>query len=342
MNYGSKRKSYENVIQLSDILSYQLDIWQWILGFYVNLGDKFSNPFRIDTNPDCFLEDYNGTIKLIDFGDYYNGTRDFHNKAISDIIQWKFNCSYKEALQIAFYEALKDKILTPRTYTKKKKQSEFKIISEYRNWGKLDRKFWNGSTGITSNQLESEQCFATKFYWYTNREGKYIKVKPKSPVFENTINNRKKLYGPKDRLFLTNFKATDIGGFKEYNDKKTLWFVSNLKSTLCMHNIDENCHYFPNEGLFLDTEFIKYLDKEFDHVNFLLDNNEPGLNASKKLQYQWLKVTGNTKGQAKNFDTSYYEKTYTNAFNQQKRVEDPYDVCKKWSLERLSKEINKL
>jgi hypothetical protein len=342
MKYTAE-KSYENIISLEEILPYQLDVFQWLLGYHVNTNMKFANTLRTDNNPDCWLEESYGYLRLIDFGNLYNGNKEYHSKNCIDLVRLKYNCDFKKALQIIFYDCLSKKHnLKPKSFTNKKRESPFQLIGEYKKWDNTDKAFWNGTTGITKQQLELEDCHSLKYLWFTDKNGYFQKVTIKSPTYMNHINDRSKSYTPEHRRFLTNFKATDIGGFKPYNDSKDVWFVSNLKSSLCMNNIDENCHYFPNEGLFLDENYIKDLDTHFNNVYFLLDNNEAGLKASKKLEEQWFRITNNGKGQAKNFPTQYYEETYKNIFNQNKSVEDPYDVCKKWDLDRLFNEVQKL
>jgi hypothetical protein len=48
-------------------LSDQLLVWSWILNQHVSLGQVFTNPFRYDPKPGCFLREYNRLILLTDY-----------------------------------------------------------------------------------------------------------------------------------------------------------------------------------------------------------------------------------------------------------------------------------
>ena len=44
---------YENLIDVENIsIEIQLEAWRSILNNHINLGEKFCNPFRSDSNPD--------------------------------------------------------------------------------------------------------------------------------------------------------------------------------------------------------------------------------------------------------------------------------------------------
>lgn len=332
------QKPYESLINIKDIQPYQLQIWRWLLNQHINLGERFCNPFRVDQHPDCYLRDSNGILRLVDFPDFYAYGGNFHNKNCIDIIQIKYSCDFKRALQIAYYEALESNITNLPKYQpkKQKKKNPFSLKYQKRSWKLNDKKFWNGTTDITSYQLESEQCFPSKKFWYLNKKGIYVENKPKTETYVNHINDKLKLYQPKNRLFLTNFTNNEIGGFKNFNDSKLLILTKNLKSYLCISNLGYNCRYTPNEGMYLTEYHINYWDTLFDRIIILFDNDEAGIKTSKKLETQWLQVTGNNKAKSAYFNV---KAEYKDLYNNTKIVRDAFDICKWKDITNLNKQL---
>ena len=347
MKYNCKEKVYENLVNIKDILPYQLDIWRWLIKENIQIYDTFRNPGRSDNHPDCYLQEYNGILKLVDWADHYNYGNQLHGASCIDMIKIIYKCKFKKALQIAYYEALEDKIeyLTPTIYKPKSKirVAEFKLKDIPRNWNNKDKLFWNGQTEITTKQLESELCHPTNVFWYTNPSGIYIKNKARTETYINLINDKKKLYQPETRFWLTNFTNREIGGFKKFEHEeyqpKVLFLTKNLKSYLCIINLGYNCRYTPNEGMYLNESIIHQWDKEFDYIFVLFDNDMAGLNASDKLANQWLQTTKNNTAIASHFPSQYLNEEYINSYNQKKVISDAFDISKKWGLKRLDQEL---
>lgn len=351
MDFNCNKKIYERIIDKKEIMPYQLDVWKWILKANVDLGDKFCNPFRSDKHGDCYLEEFKGIIRLVDWPDYHNYGATLHGSSCLDIIQKMHSCNFKEALQIAFYECLESKLqyLKPLTFVNKtnvNKSIGFFIEEETRNWSKKDLLFWTEKTGITVKDLEEEKCFPVKEFWYTSKQGRYVKDVPKTETYINLIDGKKKIYQPETRFWLTNFTNKHIGGYSEFyfeiGQPKILFLTKNLKSYLCIKNLVYNSRYTPNEGMLLEEDFINKINNQFDYVFILFDNDNAGIKASKKLEKQWFEVTNNNKAISCNFPTKYLEKTYINTFGQEKNVSDAFDICKKWGTDRLDIEINEI
>ena len=343
MRYVSTKKHYEKLINIKDILPYQLQLWRWILKKHISFGETFTNPYRNDKHPDCYLKNTNGILRFIDFPDFYVHKLGWHNKGVIDFIMKVYGCDFKRALQLAYYEGLSDNLSlhTPIEFKKEKRESPFLIKQQYRNWNITDKQFWNGSTGITAKQLQKEQCYPISKYWCTDKTGIYRPNTPKTETYINHINSRQKIYQPKTRLFLTNFINEDIGGFKSFDSNDTIIITKNLKSYCCISNLGYNCRYTPNEGMYFEEMFINQINSQFKNIYLLFDNDIAGQAASKLLTNQWQQVSQRTINPI-HFNEKFLEEHYYDPFGNKKTIKDAFDICKKYDLEKLDKELKQL
>lgn len=60
--YGFPKKTYAEIFSMMD----QLAAWQHILGSYIELYQKITNPFRSDTHANCYLREYQGVLWFTD------------------------------------------------------------------------------------------------------------------------------------------------------------------------------------------------------------------------------------------------------------------------------------
>ena len=336
--YITNNRSYENLIDIKDILPFQLQIWRYVLSSHVTFSDTFCNPFRVDNNPDCYLSNTNKIIRLVDWADHYSHRNGHHGMSCIDAIRLKYSCGTKRALQIAYYEALNENTYNLPIYKPRPKRTfPFKIKPDYRNWKLTDKSFWNGTTDITSKQLEKEQCFPLKQFWYTDKKGIYKKSVPKTPTYINHIKDASKVYQPENRFWLTNFTNEHIGGFEKFKDNNTLIITKNLKSYLCIVNLGYNCRYTPNEGMYLHAKFLQDISK-FKNIYILFDNDEAGIKASLKIANQFLQEIGKEVYPI-HFNTDFLKEEYEDCFGNKKKVKDAFDICKKYNIDKLNKEL---
>lgn len=305
---------YKLTIYLEDVIDYQLQIWQWVLNLNVTPYKRFKNPRRIDNKAGAILKIYGKYLILLDPAD------SLHNMNVFKAIQYLKGVTYRQALQIAYYEALKGGV--PPTYKKivKPDKKNYLIKTKHREWRDDDKPFWLIGN-ITFEQLESEQCFPVYRFWTTDKEGVFRQKTPNFNVYVNYLNQRCKLYGPEKRLFLTNFKKQDIGGLSKFNNNDLIIIVVNLKSYLILVNLGYNSRYVPSESALFPADFIKLLDT-FKRVIFLSDNDVAGFKYGQRLskQYSRLEII------------SLEEGIYTDAFGNLKSLSDPYDYVFNYGL----------
>ncbi len=287
----------------------QLAVWQTIVG-YVDVKQRFRNPRRADSSPGAILKWTGHRLRLFDPSD------ELHNKDCFYALQYVHNITFKEAL-------VKAKEIQPNfipTYSSRTK-TPYIIKFKSRKWASRDAPFWN-VCGITAKQLLSEKCKPVQKYWTTYKD-RWIKHEP-TDVYANVINNRCKLYGPKTRLFLTNFIASDIGGFEPMKPDVPFIMTMNLKSYLCLINIGFNSRFVPSES---STNLGGY------HPDYyLMDNDTAGINYSDRL----VKKHG---GKAIRFDL---QGTYIDAYGNEKKLSDPYDIAFKYGAKELKRQLNRI
>lgn len=292
----------------------QLAVWQSILG-PVDVKKRFRNPRRSDSSPGAILKWYGDNLILLDPAD------DLHNHTCFKALQSIYNITFKEVLE----KCIDLKAISTTTFRqsgKVDKKHPFIIKYRPRKWSQKDAPFWN-ICNISSKQLLKEHCKPVLDYWITNSEGLFKHYKSED-VYANVINNRCKLYGPKNRLFLTNFKAKDIGGFEPLKEDVPLLMTMNLKSYLCLVNAGYNSRYVPSES---SVQLGGYKPNYY-----LMDNDEAGIAYGNKL----VKKYG---GKSIRFDI---QGTYIDAFGNVKQLSDPYDIGFKYGLEELKLQIKRI
>lgn len=309
-------------IDLKDLISYQLELWHWFLGLNVPIGKKFRNPRRSDKTAGASIKQYGDYIYLLDPSDKV------HNCNIFKAIQIDRNCNFKKALQICYYEGLKNKPLIKKILPAKVRK-KFQIKSRRRKWNRKDGKFWNIGQ-ISCEQLISEECFPITSFFYLNKFDIYRKVNPTFDVYSNIINGKTKLYGPEKRFFLTDFGKKEIGGLKPFIHYDFIIITKNLKSYLIICNLGYNCRYVPSESSLLPAFFIEIL-KQFKQVFYLMDNDAAGISYSEKLILQY-------NGIGLFFPTG----TYIDCYGNTKNLNDAYDFTYKYGYPAIKQLLNNL
>ena len=314
-------KVYEKNIDSKDLLPYQLEIWRIQLGFYVDLGQKFCNPFRSDKKPSCFLYEYNGIIHLFDIGKEFHGWTIFHTIPES---------SFQRKCQYIYYELL-PKINVPLDklfYQKTIKKERAKINWKTRTFSRVDREFWCYG-GITERQLMNENLNPLRYYVVNNH-----KIYPQDITYGYNIKEGKKVYRPynKNYKWTSNMTIEHIGGNQQINHEKfqpkSIIITKSLKDYCVICNMGYNCRYIINEGADLTVPFLRFLDKNFDFVFFCMDNDNGGVKAIQKYQEMWQSIIGN-------------DKFYSLEIPVQEHVTDIFDLAKHTSFSNSEYIINK-
>ena len=342
MRYTDKVEE-KGFISKEKILKYvsEEDIFKLVFGYKPVEYEYVTSPFREDTRPGCwFSRDYDtGKLRFVDFGnsEIINGVNMINIDCFDAVMIYYDLPNFYKALEFIYDKLIVNKNLSEINKPKKiKRVTKGNVIIEAdtRPFNKIDARFWS-SYGISSDNLIEDKVFAIKrFYLYNTRRGDIVKrVGNLSYIFTDFDNGKKKIYMPlkKQKRFITNLTANDIGGIKQIpNHGKLLVISKSYKDYRVLKNHNVTNIWFQNEGMIPSNKILINLAMRFDNIIIFFDNDEPGIKASKKLVAK--------------INTMFPEKAKTlhlpiEWFNQY-RVKDPSDVYKKMGKKNLIKFID--
>jgi len=275
--------SKAKLITIEDIISdgLELDLWCYVLGFRVRLGEKFCNPFRTDNNPNAKLKVYKNRVILFDIAGWTG-----HN-CMSMLFKVKGSSGIQDELR-RFYSHYSNNIsfarikyITPA----KKKRTDIKYHAvEYTDY---TLEYWN-NYNIDLAYLKKNQVYPVTHYWYTNSDDLYIKMKIKEErCYAIPCGNDVKLY------FVDRKKTDDAPRFisnfecKWYNQIKTDFAIgcTSFKDAAviaCNSKFQTNWLLTGENGIPSNTSDLIDL--------FVGDNDEAGINFASKMS-SYCKVT---------------------------------------------------
>lgn len=307
--------NYRTVINSLSIQD-QLQIFSWILGKSVSIGQTFCNVHRIDKSPGCFLREYQNILLLTDYSHpEYSRYTCIHS--VRDLM----NCTLHQAAinvyaALYFNKPLSFGIQSTLGTIQKGRKSSTKIhfcpwtkggIPTYTKW---DEEYWEG-TGVTEEDLRNSNIQSVH-HFYVNEK----MITPPYPCYSYYKNGRTKIYTPKNpkgERFLGNTNANDIWKWNEGNDK--LLITKSVKDGLILSKqLDWEIWAFNNEGVIPND--IETNTKDFKQKVILYDNDSVGIRQSTKL----AEIIGAR--------CVYFTK-----------AKDAYDLVKQFGLDALKEEL---
>lgn len=315
-------KIFNEHIDYKNFLSYELDIWCWVLGFRLHLGQRFCNPMRNDNHAGVWLEQYKGRIVLVDFGD-----RTFLNMTVFDAVMYTYGIDFKQALdKISREFKITNNIVKHRT-----KSKPFNFYLSYIPWqvnGKdvfveHDRDYWS-QYGINSSQLEEDNVKSCKAIQYNTKSSPdSLRLYETSPSYAIHVNNHIKCYNPYSQpKWLSTCTEQDVGAYDKLKDSDTLIITKSYKDCRVLRNAGYESVWLQNEGVSLPFEYlIKF--QQYNNKFILFDNDEAGIKAGKELATF-----------ANSFDNSYHH-----VYLEQGLPKDPADFVHNYSEQALAIEL---
>jgi len=359
----TKKKLYEEIPDLGYLENKQLELWQAMLNKHVQLGDRFCNPWRNDNNPECYLEDKGGRIRMMDWAECMCMGCNYHGKDIFAIVMYQRNCTFNEALQYCFYELLNEKTIVRESrksikYNASnlgKPKKEVKIIYDIRQWSPQDEEYFGEHITKSILRLINIRVRPVEEYWINiGINNSYQKVVPKEATYAiHSVDNKIKIYTPATRTFLTNMDENSIGFVNQtgsyYYSTKPLIITVNVKSAAAIAAQEEFTDLFRvvfthNEGSIPDNENFKILVAGFSDIFVLYDNDDAGIQAADRLveHIKTLRPDSEYKTKAIHFNKRYNKNTYIDTFGNVKKVQDAFDMCKKFGKDFMVQELQKL
>ena len=228
----------------------QLVAWRQLLNIpFLEIGQKFCNPFRLDRRPGCRLYVQNGIVLLSDFGSTI-----FNNKSVIGVAQLTNS-------QLVYSEP--KEVLT-------KQDIPFVINYVPQDYTLQDKEYWE-DYGISTKQLEFENIKSVSYFEYGKQD--LISVFPSDPTYAINIEDKHKIYRPfqKDLRFLANFTGREIGGNTELKSEPI--YTKSAKDYMVLVNLGYSSRYIHSESV-----------KNVPIGKYLVDNDSAGLNYANYLR----------------------------------------------------------
>lgn len=287
--YHTKAKSSINYRELISNID-QADAFAWYLN--TDVSSYFRNPFRVDTEPGCYLEWSNDLLLMWDWGDV-----NYKGKSILQVIAYSKNLTYNQAAEFLYYNYVlekKDNNISSKSINIKRSKNNFNkvIIPTARQWNVEDKDYWS-KYFITKKNLEFENVIPILWY-YTNSANSpqdYFPINPTESTYGIPIKNRWKIYTPSIKKFDTNQRWDDIGGLEPFNNEDDILVTKSFKDYRVLATQGYNTRYILCETVRINPDFVKYISKDFNKVYYLMDNDVEGIKACERFVLESKELT---------------------------------------------------
>lgn len=293
------RDAYSN-ITLEDIFSKlsELDLWKHYCHNFENIDRSFKSELYNDKNPSCRVYcSASGSLRYKDFG-----TGD--NLSVIEYIQKKYNCTFKECLNIIandfnlshgqlFANRQQKIVQLDETITVRPKT---RIEIEPQPFTMVDFNYWS-QYKIPLTLLEEYNVFSCKSvklykgnkiitYTYTNQNPIY------AYRFCNDGEYSYKIYFPyadkKYKWLFNGGSSKDIEGYDQLSfHGDILILTKSLKDCMCYRLLGYDAISLQGEANKLEYDFVQKLYKRFDRIIVNYDNDDQGKTGSKRLANQY-------------------------------------------------------
>ena len=268
----------DKILKLVD----EYHIYSHYLGYSVKINRPMTSPFRKDNNPSWSL--FRSKRNEIMFKDFATG----ETGNVVKFVQVLFDIKYHEALNKIWKDlisngAVKQKI--PRIEQELKEPS--KVISIKRKYfTKTDEDYWI-QYGIDKEVLNYFNVIPISSFWVNDIQQSFIYDKD-CPMYAYKIFNKFKIYRPyskrREDKWRNNCGPYDIQGWEQLQDDNDLLIItSSLKDVMTLYTLGYNAIAPQSENSAIPKTIIDNLKGRFKEIIILFDNDEPGLNAAKKL-----------------------------------------------------------
>lgn len=270
-------------IDKNQILKYvsEEDIYELVFGFKPQVSTKVLSPLRIDKNPDCYFEYYNGRLYFKDFS-YYRSSVDCFT-VVKDFYSFS---NFYETLFFIKERLINNKKLKPLDKKIIIPRKEIKLLIKTKDFNENDKNYWE-KYGISKKNLIEDKVFSLSKYKIINRNKRdliYNVEKSLCYAYTDFKNDRKKIYKPNNKFkFISNCKADDIGGIKTKNEG-TLFISKSYKDYRVLKNEELNVIWFQSETLFPSLDVLKKTIKGHDKIIIFFDNDKTGIEKSLELK----------------------------------------------------------
>lgn len=265
--------------------------------FQPNVSVK--SPLRKDDNP-SFSIFWSSRYNRLFFKDFATGMRGDVFVFLSKYL----NLEYPNVMsRIVFDFNLTDKFAT--IYNKKFRKSKPVIYSDdyidtikkdtvniqvkLRGWNKSDIEFW-GTYGVSESTLKKYRVIPISFIFLNDAIIKADKLSYAYVEYKDEL-LRYKIYQPKsDKMkWVNNLVEGTLSGWTQMPETGDyLIITSSLKDAMCVHDIGfKNVLAPQTENYIFKPHIVEILKSRFKNIYIFYDNDDPGINASKKMAVKY-------------------------------------------------------
>lgn len=257
---------------LSEIDQYAA--WGKIVGVGFGPHHCFTNPFRTDKNPGCYLKDVSGIVRLVDWAD-----SEFNGMNVIDAWRRAFGMSFHQACYSLYNGNFSGHVTAPVKQKNKKPQLGYSFVP--RPFNALDREYWT-SRGISKQNLIQDKVVPLKRFTiagvtFEALEQTYAYVFP---------SGRFKIYQPfanKSMKWLGNMTKEDFW----YSDafiSDTLVITKGYKEHRIIYNLtDHSVAALGGEGYRTVPKGILEILPNYEKVLVLYDNDDSGRKGTERI-----------------------------------------------------------
>lgn len=323
-----------------DILKYvsEGEIFSLVFGFIPQELDRVRSPFRNDSNPNCYFEEYRGKLRFKDFGNYetYKGLSIGNMDCFDAVMIYYKLPNFSKTLEFIYSKLIEGK---NRTTIEQKKSTIFtdeprkQINISSRDFNLQDKAFWYDKYQITKNQLIEDGVFPINKFSITSTTGiRYFNTYTPSYAFTQFDSGNIKIYKPyEDNFrFVSTCTKDDIGGLRFLPESGELLVISkSYKDYRVLRNQGITNIWFQNEGMIPSLKIILPILNRFTRVVIFFDNDEPGIKAGEKVKTIFNSYINN-----KTFTVRLPERLLPLG------ITDPSDLIEKYGRQELMKFLN--
>lgn len=260
----------------------------------VNINTKtFCNPLRNDKHPSCsFYKNNIGNVYMIDYTGFFHGD-------CFDVVKFKYNCSFGEALHIIatdFGLIKADRVVNPPAivYSNKIMESvnkETVLQATIKDFTEEELNWW-AKFGITKKILNKYRVFSIH-YVFINRVPK-LESTAASPIYgyyygkDTTGRELWKFYMPKKKKFRFLMNTQKMQGTHMLPKTGDLLVVTkSMKDVMVFHSMGIPAIAPQSESVILtDSDYNKYKAR-FKNIVVVYDGDRAGINSMLKCRKKY-------------------------------------------------------
>lgn len=288
-------KGVEKELTLEEIYDSigQYNLWKYYCKNFQKVDSSFKSELYNDKNPSCRIRcNKRGNLVYRDFG---GDNKDY---SVIDYIMFKYNCTFKESLNIILSDfglsvsnlhinrEMKDLKFEEKLLTIVKRKIE--IVSQ--PFTIADYDYWN-QYSIPLTLLNTYNVFSCKHvYIYKNDDVFVLNYNKLNPLYAYRFYNKSgynhKIYKPleKNKAYKWLTTGSSIEGYKQLDKSSNILILTkSLKDCIVYRLLGYNAISLQSETTNLDESIVNELLSRFKTIIVNYDNDEEGIKNTLKI-----------------------------------------------------------